>query len=297
MSSGTKIKPDFTKVLEQAAEVDDIFRDQPAPRGSNPFQLDDNEADATTPDVQLITPLSIEPVELEPYSGSTKTSSENFGGMKLEDISSVSFVDNDSLFCINRKYAALERLFKLMARDVYSFGQLIGEILRISMDQVQSESGSFIEVDHNNKHMFFRAVTGRSSQNLLSFTIPLGQGIAGFVCENQQPLSISNVDDSSIYLKSISDAVGFETRNLVAYPVVIRGITFGCIELLNRLGEPQYTDADKEVLSTICEYAAKVIEHRLVMAAMSRELDQAKGIKPTEEENEDSSHEQTESAA
>lgn len=236
-------KRDFAVVLEQGAEVDEIFKDGPSQLGSNPFEPQ-TEPSAATEEVAI--------------------------------------ADDDSLFCVNRKLAAVEALMRLITRDQLSFGQLISDLLRITIEQVKSEAGSFLELDYQNNCMFFRAAAGRHSQGLLNFTVPLGQGVAGFVCETQQPMALSSVDDSSVYLRAISSAVGFETKNMIAYPVVIRGVTFGCLELLNRLDEPQFTESDKEVLSTICEHAARVIENRLMLAAMSRELAELKG-KKTEE--------------
>jgi GAF domain-containing protein len=258
MSGRAPSTTDFAEILERGAQVDDIFKDQPAPLGSDPFA-----------DTAETTPLVVE----DATSANLADSEDLALGDPL-----VAIVDNDSLFCINRKFAAIESLFKLITRDSLSFGQLVSEVLRISMEQVKSEAGSFLEIDYQNNCMFFRAAAGRSSEGLLNFTVPLGQGIAGFVCETQQPMALSSIDDSSVYLRSISNAVGFETKNMVAYPIVIRGVTFGCLELLNRLGEPQYTDADKEVLVTLCDYAAKVLENRLMLAAISRELAQFKGM-------------------
>lgn len=271
MSGKTPPKKDFIAVLEQGAQVDDIFKDTPAPRGSNPF--------LTTESVELsIEPLAVEEVKPVAVVPSSDISEEVALG-------EVAIVDNDSLFCVNRKYAALEAMFRLVTREHYSFGQLISEVLRIALEQVKSEAGSFLEIDHQNNCMFFRAVAGRSSQSLLNFTVPRGQGIAGFVCDAQEPMTLSSVDDSSVYLKTISNAVGFETKNLAAYPVIIRGVTFGCLELLNRIGEPQYTDGDKEVLQSVVEYAARVIENRLLMAAMSNELTSLKkGEKKADED-------------
>src|SRR5690349_16523202 len=118
---------------------------------------------------------------------------------------------------------------------------MISEILRTAMEQIKSEAGSFFEIDYQNQCMFFRAVTGRSSECLLSVTVPMGSCVVGFICQNQQPMSLSSVDDNAMYLPAIGDSVGFETKTIIAYPVVIRGATFGCIELLNRLGEARYT--------------------------------------------------------
>lgn len=246
MGSDRPNKKKFEEVLNQSASVDEIFQDSPTPKGTDPYSQ-----------LESIKPLAVE---------EAATDFEQIGGA-----TQVNILDNDTLFCVNRKFAALEELFRLIGREC-SFGELASEILRISMEHVKSEAGSIVEIDFENNNMFFRAVSGRSSKNLLSFTIPRGQGVVGFVCENQQHMALSKIDDSSVYLKTISDSVGFETRNVIAFPIVIRGISFGCIELLNRLGEDSYTDADKEVLATICEHAARVIENRLMLAAITKDL-------------------------
>ena len=52
---------------------------------------------------------------------------------------------------------------------------------------------------------------------------------------------VSDVAENKMHLKAIQDAVGFEARNLVAVPIVIRGRIFGVLELLNRIGEHDFT--------------------------------------------------------
>ncbi len=79
--------------------------------------------------------------------------------------------------------------------------------------------------------------------------------------------------DNSVHLKNIGMLVGFDARDVIASPVVIRGVTFGCIELLNRSGSDKYSQSDIEILEAICGYAAKVVENRLVMAELYRRFE------------------------
>jgi GAF domain-containing protein len=94
----------------------------------------------------------------------------------------------------------------------------------------------------------------------------MGQGIVGHVAEARRPLVVSDVSENKMHLKAIQDAVGFTARNLVALPIVIRGRIYGVLELLNRIGENDYTPADVELLTYACEMAAKAIEARLMIA-------------------------------
>ena len=165
----------------------------------------------------------------------------------------------------SRRLAAVEAFLDLLTRD-YKFGDFVREILRATMKAVPSEAGSILELDWKNESLFFRAVEGQSADRVNSFVIPFGQGIVGHVAESRQPMVVNDMAENRVHLKSIQDAVGFPTRNLVAVPIVIRGKVFGVLELLNRVGESDYSPDDIELLQALCEHAGKAIEVRLMLA-------------------------------
>jgi GAF domain-containing protein len=172
---------------------------------------------------------------------------------------------DDTALLTAAKFSLVEAFLRQITRD-QSFGDFLREILLASMKVVKSEAGSLLEVDHERNSIFFRSTVGTSSDRVSGFVIPMGQGIVGHVAESRRPLVVANVAENKLHLKSIQDAVGFETRNLVAVPIVIRGRIYGVLELLNRVGEPDYTPADVELLAYACEMAAKAIEARLMIA-------------------------------
>jgi GAF domain-containing protein len=177
----------------------------------------------------------------------------------------VGLFDDDTVAITAAKFALVESFLKQVTRD-QGFGDFIREILLTTMKVVKSEAGSVLEVDHKKNSLFFRAVVGTSSDRVSSFVIPMGQGIVGHVAESRRGILVSNVGENKLHLKAIQDAVGFETRNMAAIPIVIRGRIYGVLELLNRIGEPDYTNSDLELLNYACEMAAKAIEARLMIA-------------------------------
>lgn len=162
------------------------------------------------------------------------------------------------------KVTVLESFLGLLVRDL-GFAEFVRELLLVVMKTVKSEAGSILEIDHKNQCFFFRAMAGQSSDRLGQFVIPVGQGIVGHVAESRQPLIVNNVAENKVHLKAIQNAVGFETRNMIALPIVVRGRVYGVLELLNRLGEDDFTPEDVELLTYICETASKVIEVRLML--------------------------------
>ena len=182
-----------------------------------------------------------------------------------QDDANPMFPDDESLLTTISKVAALEGFMAVIARDT-SFKEFIRDLLLIVVQAVKSEAGSILEFDHRNRTLFFRATVGQSSDRVDHFVIPIGQGIVGHVAESRQPIVVNNVAENQIHLKSIQDAVGFPTRNLIALPLLIRGRVFCVLELLNRVGEDSYTDDDLELLKYVCQQASKAIEIRLTIA-------------------------------
>jgi putative methionine-R-sulfoxide reductase with GAF domain len=171
---------------------------------------------------------------------------------------------DESLAVVMAKVGALESFLNLASRNL-DFHEFMREILLAVLRVVKCEAGSILEMDEKNKTLFFRTVVGQRSDRLADFVIPVGQGVAGYVAESRMPLTVNNVADNQVHLKSIERAVDFETRCLVAVPIVIRGRIFGVLELLNRLGG-SFSTSDVEVLTYLCQMAAKCIEVRLMFA-------------------------------
>jgi GAF domain-containing protein len=176
----------------------------------------------------------------------------------------------ESLAQVTAKFAVVDALLRLTTRDC-KFPDFMREVLLVPMRVVKCEAGSLLEVDPSSKTLFFRAVVGQSSDRVAEFVIPMGQGIAGHVAESRQPVHVQNVAENKMHLKAIQDAVGFEARNMIAVPIVVRGQTFAVLELLNRVGEPNFTAADLELLDYFCEMASKAIEARLMISWQKRQ--------------------------
>jgi signal transduction protein with GAF and PtsI domain len=172
---------------------------------------------------------------------------------------------DESMAVIASKFSLVEAFLRSVTRD-QPYSDFSREILMATMKVVKCEAGSLLEVDHRQNTIFFRAVVGTRSDRVAKFTVPMGQGIVGHVAESRRPLLVSNVGENQLHLKAIAKAVGFETRNLVAVPILVRGKIHSVLELLNRVGEPEFTQADADLLAYACEMAGKAIEARLMIA-------------------------------
>lgn len=174
------------------------------------------------------------------------------------------FLDESAIAINASKLAALEGMAGLLGRDL-SYQDFMREILLVFLKAIKCEAGSLFEAEPDGKVLFFRAVAGQSSDQLDSIRIPAGKGIVGHVHESRQITHVADCGKDDRFLKTVGDAVGFQTRNLIAAPLIIRGRVFGVVEVINRMGEAGFTSEDIELIGYLCDAASKFIEARLVM--------------------------------
>jgi GAF domain-containing protein len=173
--------------------------------------------------------------------------------------------EENTFAVVAAKLRIAETFFALATRNC-KFSEFCHEILATVNKTVPSEAGSILELDKKNNSFFFRASFGQSSEDVSKFVIPMGTGIVGHVAESLQPYVETNPEENEIHLKTISDAVGFKTKNIAAVPVLIRGKLFGVLELLNHIGEDGFSKEDVEILVYAASQAAKCIEIRLMLS-------------------------------
>lgn len=168
-----------------------------------------------------------------------------------------------------QKLKAYDQLFELLSEE-QDFSNLIAQVLNILQTAIPSEAGSILEVDYRRGDLFFSATSGTQSDNLMAFRIPKGTGIAGFVADTQQSYILGKAKEDHRHLDVIGDSVGFEVKNLLSVPIVIRGKTFGVIELLNKLGRHPYSQEDIELISDIANRAGTIIEAKIKIQRNSK---------------------------
>lgn len=101
----------------------------------------------------------------------------------------------------------------------------------------------------------------RSTSDILKkkITLDMGQGIAGWVAANQQALIVSDVKTDSRFYKAADKLTGFETKCIVAIPLIGRSGLIGVAELIN----PRRQDYDLEMLQILSRQFAIAIENAL----------------------------------
>jgi hypothetical protein len=129
----------------------------------------------------------------------------------------------------------------------------------------ESEASSIMLVTDDKKSLFFRIASGEKAKALKTMTLPLGQGIAGWVAQNRQPQMVNNTRTDPRFAGKFDKASGFQTRSLLCVPMIFRGELVGVVEVLNKKAG-EYTEAHVGLLSSLASLASVAITNTKIMA-------------------------------
>jgi PAS domain S-box-containing protein len=139
--------------------------------------------------------------------------------------------------------------------------KVIEAVLYSSIEAVGAEAASVLLLDREKKNFLFYGVEGPAKPVLLDVTFPADQGLAGYVFESQESAIFNDVQQDPRFYGKFDSVSGFQTRNLVAIPLVAGDDKVGVLEVLNKTGDEPFYEDDRLLLESIAEEIAFAIRN------------------------------------
>ncbi len=149
-----------------------------------------------------------------------------------------------------------------MLNSILSLQSLLEIIMESAKLVLKSESSSLMLIDKKKNELYFNIVAGGKEHILKEIRIPIGQGIAGLVVRNRKPLIVNRAQEDDRVYKKVDEKAEFETRNLIAVPMIFQNKAIGVIEVINSIDRKNFSEKDLKLLSTFAEQAALAIKNR-----------------------------------
>ncbi|HID64564.1 MAG TPA: GAF domain-containing protein, partial [Anaerolineae bacterium] len=125
--------------------------------------------------------------------------------------------------------------------------QVLTTVLQKATDVLKVEAVSVLLLDDKGEELILKTVVGPQAEKTRGLRLPLGQGIAGWVAREGQPLLVSNVREDPRFYSGIDEATGFVTSSVLAVPLKVKGKVIGVIEAVN-ITEGDFGQADVALL-------------------------------------------------
>lgn len=169
---------------------------------------------------------------------------------------------------LEKKVEALRILTEVSSiiSSTFDIRELMSLVMEKAKEILHAEACSILLYNKNtNKLEFEVAICGEDSTSEIlkkKITLDMGQGIAGWVAQNQEILVIKDVKKDKRFFHDADKMTGFETKSLIAAPLIGRRGLIGVAEIIN----PQKEDYDLEILNILTKHFATAIENALYYA-------------------------------
>lgn len=142
--------------------------------------------------------------------------------------------------------------------STHDLDALLAEIGRTAEGLTQAEASSILLLDDDGQNLHFKTASGEKGRAVKRVTVPIGQGIAGWVAQKWKPLVVNDVAKDPRFLKASDKESGFTTRQVLAVPMLVGDRLVGVCEAINRTNG-DFSDQDMETLSDLASFAAVAV--------------------------------------
>ncbi len=147
---------------------------------------------------------------------------------------------------------------------------LLESIIVESKKLARAEACSLLLYDPVAEELYFhitRGETGDQQALQREVRLGLGQGVAGTAAKLRQSVNVDSARTDPRFYKAADEISHFQTRCLLAVPMLEHGDLVGVIEVVNKVDGGCFTDTDRHVMEVFASLAAtSIVKARLIEA-------------------------------
>lgn len=145
------------------------------------------------------------------------------------------------------------------------FNELIGLVMEKAKEVMHADACSILMYNKKTDRLEFEVALGcdEASGAILKkhITLGLGEGIAGWVARNLEPIIVGRVAEDKRHANQADTMTGFTTKSMIAVPLVGRSGLIGVAEILNPLSRDQFSEYDLEIFQALCRQISVAMEN------------------------------------
>ncbi len=230
-------------------------------------------ADLSGQTVKRVVPTTLDSVEIHAYALRVKTRLVGLLGVAVPEFSppllnvlahTIHRLAEQAR--VARQLAHLNTYQTVSSMLAQSLGleELMEAILYCCMENISAEAASILLLDNDKQNFHFYQVEGPAKPVLMAATMPANKGLAGAVLQTQQPETINDAQHDPRLYRVFDSKSSFETRNLIAVPLVAGDEKIGVLEVLNKTDGQPFTTDEQLMLMMIAEETAFAIRNARV---------------------------------
>ncbi len=160
---------------------------------------------------------------------------------------------------LERLLATIE--FSKVLVSAYDMETLLSAILGRIRAIIPASNWSLLLIDPQTQELYFAVVVGVAPEAVKDIRLKPGEGIAGTVARTGKPIFIPDVDQDPRFSARVDATTGFDTRSIIALPLVVRGAVIGVFEVVNVEDERFFREKYLPHLTILADYVAIAVDN------------------------------------
>ncbi len=149
--------------------------------------------------------------------------------------------------------------------------KILRAIMEKAADLIKAEGWSVLLLDNNRRELVFEAAAGTAGKKLVGMRLKIGQGVAGWVARYGKSLIVPDVTKDPRFYSGVDKKTNFTTKSILCVPMKSRDKIIGVVEVVNKIGDEQFTQDDLEIFEGLVAHITIALEN----AAIYRKMEQA----------------------
>jgi len=139
---------------------------------------------------------------------------------------------------------------------------------------------SLLLVDPQTRELYFAVIVGVDPEQVKGIRLKLGEGIAGTVAATGQPTFIADVRRDPRFTDRVDESTGYDTRSIIALPLLVRGEVIGVFEVINVEDQRFFREKYLPLLTILADYVAIAVDnvHNLQKLEARTYIDEVTGF-------------------
>jgi len=135
----------------------------------------------------------------------------------------------------------------------------LNHLTDLAAEIMNCEAASIMLINERENVLEFVVVTGEKRHRLETIKVPMGEGIAGWVAVHGKPQIVNDTKDDKRFTGKVDKESGFETRKILAVPMILDSDIIGVLEVINTKDKHDFKNEDLQTLNDMAERMATVI--------------------------------------
>jgi diguanylate cyclase (GGDEF)-like protein len=145
--------------------------------------------------------------------------------------------------------------------SAYDMETLLSAVLGRIKAIMPARNWSLLLIDPQTKELYFAVVDGLAPETVKDIRLQPGEGIAGTVAQTGKPIFIPDVDQDPRFAARVDAQTGFDTRSIIALPLLVRGEVIGVFEVINVEDEKFFREKYLPHLTILADYVAIAVDN------------------------------------